>query len=74
MFRMSWILKAGATFAVAGVAMINAGFFNPRIAKATLPYLSKIQLKMLNGSGRVITASELWQKNGAVIMVVRRAG
>ena len=71
---MSWLLSAGATIAVAGVAMINAGLFNPKIEKASLSYLSGIQLKALDGSNKLLTASDLWRKNGAVILVVRRPG
>jgi hypothetical protein len=69
---MSWLLSAGA--AVAGVAMINAGLFNPKIEKASLSYLSGIQLKALDGSNKLLIASDLWRKNGAVILVVRRPG
>ena len=71
---MSWFVSAGVTIAVAGVAMINAGFFNPNIEQASLSYLSGIQLEALDGSKKLLLASDLWAKNGAVIMVVRRPG
>ena len=71
---MSWLVSAGVSFAVAGVAMINAGFFDSKIEQASLSYLSGIQLKALDGSNKLIVASELWRRNGAVIMVVRRPG
>ena len=71
---MSWLLSAGAAIAAAGVVMINAGFLNPEIEKASLTYLSGIQLKALDGSNKLVMASDLWRKNGAVIMVVRRPG
>ena len=71
---MSWFVTAGVTIAVAGVAMINAGFFNPKIEQASLSYLSGIQLKALDGSKKLLMASDLWTKNGALIMVVRRPG
>ena len=72
--EMSWFVSAGVTIAVAGVAMINAGFLNPKIEQASLSYLSGIQLKALDGSKKLLMASDLWTKNGAVIMVVRRPG
>ena len=71
---MSWLVSAGATIAVAGFAMINAGFFNHKIETASLSYLSAIQLKPLDGSNNLVMASDLWRKNGAVIMVIRRPG
>ena len=74
MIEMSWFVRAGITVAVAGVAMINAGFFNSKIEQANLSYLSGIQLEALDGSKKLLMASDLWTKNGAVIMVVRRPG
>ena len=71
---MSWLVSAGATVAVAGIAMINAGFFNPKTEAASLSYLSTIQLKPLNGGNKLLAASDLWSENGAVIMVIRRPG
>lgn len=72
---MSLVLKAGAVAAVAGIAMINTGWFDTKdIPKATLPYLSNIELKTLDGSNKALLATNLWKKNGAVIMVVRRLG
>ena len=71
---MTWLITAGAAIAVAGVAFVNSGFFNEQIEKASLSYLSGIQLKALDGSGGMVKSSDLWQKRGAVIMVVRRPG
>lgn len=41
---------------------------------ATLDYLAAAKLQTLDGQKRNFTANELWQKNGAVIMAVRRPG
>lgn len=71
---MSWLVGAGATVGIVGIAIINAGFFNHKVEKASLSYLSAIQLKALDGSNKLVVASDLWKKNGAVIMVVRRPG
>ena len=71
---MTWLITAGAAIAVAGVAFVNSGFFNEQIEKASLSYLSGIQLKALDGSGGMVKSSDLWQKRGAVIMVVCRPG
>uniref|UniRef100_A0A8C5TFC4 Uncharacterized protein n=1 Tax=Malurus cyaneus samueli TaxID=2593467 RepID=A0A8C5TFC4_9PASS len=42
--------------------------------KATLEFLEDIELKTLGSEQRTFKASELWEKNGAVIMAVRRPG
>lgn len=42
--------------------------------KATLKYLSGATLQKFDDSKKTFKASELWEKNGAVIMVVRRPG
>lgn len=71
---MSWLFKAGAVAAAAGIALVNMDWFRQDIPKATLPYLSKIELKALDGSDKALLGADLWRKNGAVIMVVRRPG
>lgn len=42
--------------------------------KATLDYLADTTLRTLDESKRELKASELWQHNGCVFMVVRRPG
>lgn len=70
---MAWILGAGGIAAVAGIFAVNWDWYK-NSARPDLAYLSAIRLKALDGSGREVLASELWEKSGAVIMVVRRPG
>lgn len=70
---MAWILGAGGIAAVAGIFAANWDWYK-NSARPDLTYLSAIRLKALDGSGREVLASELWEKSGAVIMVVRRPG
>ena len=70
---MAWILGAGGIAAVAGIFAANWAWYK-NSARPDLAYLSAIRLKALDGSGREVLASELWEKSGAVIMVVRRPG
>jgi len=70
---MAWILGAGGIAAVAGIFAANWDWYK-NSARPDLAYLSAIRLKALDGSGREVLASELWEKSGAVIMVVRRPG
>jgi len=42
--------------------------------KATLDWLSPAPLQKLGAGGATFAASDLWQKNGAVVMAVRRPG
>ena len=70
---MAWILGAGGIAAVAGIFAANWDWYK-NSARPDLAYLSAIRLKAVDGSGREVLASELWEKSGAVIMVVRRPG
>lgn len=42
--------------------------------KATLQYLAETSLQTLDDASTLFKASDLWQKNGAVVMVIRRPG
>jgi len=62
----------GAAATAAAVIVSNLGWGDT--PKADLAYLSPAKLVALDGTRRSLLASELWAKNGAVIMVVRRPG
>lgn len=42
--------------------------------RASLQYLAETSLQATDGAKKVFKASDLWQSNGAVIMVIRRPG
>lgn len=69
---MAWLL-AGGVAAAAGLLWANMDWFK-NIPKADYPYLREIKLETLDGSDRIIDATDLWTNNGAVIMVIRRPG
>lgn len=67
---------AGAA-AVAGFAILFNLPNNPFVKqpeKATLEYLANTKLLTLDNNPKEFLASELWKRNGAVIMAVRRPG
>ena len=70
---MAWLLAAGGIAAVGGILAANWDWFK-NIPRPDLAYLSAIKLKVLDGSGKEIMASDLWRNSGAVIMVIRRPG
>lgn len=69
-------LFIGAAGVAAGAAVICnlAPWLVAKPELATLDYLAAAKLQTLDGQKRNFSASELWQKNGAVIMAVRRPG
>ncbi|GFR99679.1 redox-regulatory protein FAM213A [Elysia marginata] len=77
--KMSTFVIAGAVgaAAVVGLAILCNLEKNPFVkvpVNATLDYLASTKLQTFNSHPREFLASELWDKNGAIIMVVRRAG
>lgn len=70
---MAWILGAGGVVAIATIFAANWDWFK-NSPRPDLAYLRDIKLKVLDGSGKELMASELWRESGAVIMVVRRPG
>lgn len=66
----------GAAGVAAGAALIcNVSPWlvaKPQIA--TLDYLNAAKLQTLDGKKTNFSAKELWQRNGAVVMAVRRPG
>ncbi|KFW85747.1 Redox-regulatory protein FAM213A [Manacus vitellinus] len=70
-----WSVGLGAIgAAVTGIVLANTDLFLSKPEKATLEFLEEIELKTLGTEQRTFKARELWQKNGAVIMAVRRPG
>uniref|UniRef100_A0ABI7ZA17 Peroxiredoxin-like 2A n=1 Tax=Felis catus TaxID=9685 RepID=A0ABI7ZA17_FELCA len=70
-----WSIGAGALGAAAlALFLANTDVFLPKSRRATLEYLEDIDLKTLEKEPRTFKAKELWEKNGAVIMAVRRPG
>lgn len=72
-----WTVGLGALgAAVAGVMIANTDWFLSKPEKATLEYLQNAELKSIEAEmePRSFKAAELWQRNGAVIMAVRRPG
>lgn len=70
-----WSISIGALgAAVAGIILANTDYFLPKTEKATLEYLEDTELKSISDESRTFKAKDLWDKNGAVIMAVRRPG
>ncbi|NWI88817.1 F213A protein, partial [Pitta sordida] len=71
-----WSVGLGAVgAAVTGIILANTDLFLSKPEKATLEFLEEIELKTLGSEQqRTFRAGELWKKNGAVIMAVRRPG
>ncbi|NXJ05512.1 F213A protein, partial [Odontophorus gujanensis] len=70
-----WSVGLGAIgAAITGIVLANTDLFLSKPEKATLEFLEGIELKTLGSEQRTFKAGELWKKNGAVIMAVRRPG
>ena len=70
--KMGWILGTG-TIIGAMVAYANYSWY--KTEKMPYEHIANAEINALDGSEKVIRGQDLWSgKNGAVIMVVRRAG
>ncbi|XP_040293308.1 peroxiredoxin-like 2A isoform X1 [Bufo bufo] len=70
-----WSISIGALgAAVAGIILANTDYFLPTTEKANLEYLEDAELKSIEDESKKCKAKDLWEKNGAVIMAVRRPG
>ncbi|XP_056386936.1 peroxiredoxin-like 2A [Hyla sarda] len=70
-----WSVSIGALgAAVVGIFLANTDYFLPTPEKATLEYLEETELKSISDESRTLKAKDLWERNGAVIMAVRRPG
>lgn len=70
-----WSISIGALgAAVAGIILANTDYFLAKTEKATLEYLGDADLQTISDESRTFKAKELWERNGAVIMAVRRPG
>uniref|UniRef100_A0A3P9PYP2 Peroxiredoxin-like 2A n=1 Tax=Poecilia reticulata TaxID=8081 RepID=A0A3P9PYP2_POERE len=69
-----WSLGIGAVgAALAGIFLANTDMCLPKGASASLEHLEDADLRSTT-DGKVIKAKSLWEKNGAVVMAVRRPG
>lgn len=70
-----WSLGLGAIgAALAGIFLANTDLCLPKAASASLEHLEGSDLRSTTDGDRVIKAKSLWEKNGAVVMAVRRPG
>ncbi|XP_043374910.1 peroxiredoxin-like 2A isoform X5 [Dermochelys coriacea] len=71
-----WSIGLGAIgVAVTGILLANTDLFLSKPEVASLEFLETTELKSLGeAEERTFKAGELWKKNGAVIMAVRRPG
>uniref|UniRef100_A0A667XRT4 Uncharacterized protein n=3 Tax=Myripristis murdjan TaxID=586833 RepID=A0A667XRT4_9TELE len=70
-----WSLGLGAVgAALAGIFLANTDLCLPKAAQASLDYLEDADLRSTVDDDKVIKAKSLWEKNGAVVMAVRRPG
>lgn len=70
-----WSLGLGAVgAALAGIFLANTDLCLSKAAKASLEYLADADLRSTVDDEKVIKAQGLWEKNGAVVMAVRRPG
>lgn len=67
------ILVVAATLIVA-VALANTDLFLTRSVPASLEELATSDLQTTTGDGKTVKGQTLWERNGAVILVVRRPG
>lgn len=70
-----WSISIGAFgAAVAGILLANTDLFLTQTEEATLDYLEETELKAIGDEPKSFKAKDLWEKNGAVVMAVRRPG
>lgn len=70
-----WSLGLGAIgAALAGIFLANTDFCLPKSANASLEHLEDTDLRSIADADKVIKAKSLWERNGAVVMAVRRPG
>lgn len=70
-----WAVGLGAVgAALTGIFLANTDLCLSKAANATLQYLEDTDLRSTTGDDKVIKAKSLWEKNGAVVMAVRRPG
>lgn len=70
-----WSLGLGAVgAALAGIFLANTDLCLPKAAMASLEHIGDADLNSTIDDGKVIKAKSLWERNGAVVMAVRRPG
>lgn len=69
-----WSLGLGAVGVVlAGVFLANSDLCLSKAERASMDHLKDAELRSTD-DGSVIRAQSLWERSGAVVMVVRRPG
>uniref|UniRef100_A0A8D0ACT2 Redox-regulatory protein FAM213A n=3 Tax=Sander lucioperca TaxID=283035 RepID=A0A8D0ACT2_SANLU len=70
-----WSLGLGAVgAALAGIFLANTDLCLPKAAQMSLETLEDADLRSTIDDDNIIKAKSLWEKNGAVVMAVRRPG
>lgn len=70
-----WSLGLGAVgAALAGIFLANTDICLPKVSQASMEHLEEADLRSTIDDDNVIKAKSLWDKNGAVVMAVRRPG
>lgn len=69
-----YILTTAVGALTTAVLVANMPWFSGVSPKFDLEKLRQAQLVKLDGSNKRVNGRELWQDNGAVIMIVRRTG
>jgi hypothetical protein len=65
---------AAATALGAAIIIANSPLILPKRVPYKLKLLEDAHLMYLDGTNRAVRGKDLWNKTGAVVMVVRRAG
>ena len=74
MIRGRHILTTAVGALTTAVIVANMPWFSGRSPKFDFAELRKAKLVKMDGSNKQVNGQDLWQQNGAVIMIVRRPG
>ena len=74
MIRGRYVLTTAVGALTTAVIVANMPWFSGRTPKFDVAELSKARLVKLDDSNKQISGRDIWQENGAVIMIVRRPG
>ena len=70
--KMGWILGTSIMIA-AGIGYANYNWY--KTIKVPYDHVAKAEVASLDGTNKIMLGKDLWRTgNGAVVMVVRRAG
>ena len=74
MVRGRYVLTTAVGALATAVIVANMPWFSGHSPKFDLAELRKAKLVKMDGSNKQVNGQDLWQQNGAVIMIVRRPG